>query len=221
VKTLVSNLPDDSELILVENGSSDQTKNVISQLAMQYNCAEIKVISISSLPGLGNALRMGFARSRGKIVAFMADDLPFGIQEIELSQSFNLLEADVLAVSKYLQDSLYKTSKSRTFASAIFRMIRKKLLPVNIYDTQGSFVGDGNALRTTISKTKENGFLFTTEVYLLASKHELRINEVPCRSTEVNTRPSTVRVRDLFDMLSGFQRLRSRHLGFNHIDDFS
>ena len=209
-ETLKSVLPDASEIVFVENGSSDDTFRVLLELSSKGVNENIQVRVITSEKGLGNALRSGILESSGKKVAFIADDLPFGHQEIEFAPLVSEDKNQIIAISKYLPDSEYRTSFSRRILGAAFIILRKKFLNMNIKDTQGSFVGQGDLLRHLASETKEKEFLITTEIYLLAEFYNIEISEIPCKQSIVRPRPSTVSIRSITSMAFGLIRLKIR-----------
>jgi dolichyl-phosphate beta-glucosyltransferase len=209
-ETLESVLPDASEIVFVENGSTDNTFRVLLELSNKGVNENIQVKVITSDKGLGNALRSGILESSGKKVAFIADDLPFGHQEIEFAPLVSEDKNQIIAISKYLPDSEYRTSFSRRILGAAFIILRKKLLNTKIKDTQGSFVGQGDLLRHLAGETKEKEFLITTEIYLLAEIYSIEINEIPCKQSIVRPRPSTVSIKSVTNMAFGLIRLKIR-----------
>jgi glycosyltransferase involved in cell wall biosynthesis len=78
LETMLSRLPIDElrkydcELILVDNGSTDGTPEVIDEFAAGYGERAMRVIARE--PGLSNARNAGVASARGDIVCFMDDD---------------------------------------------------------------------------------------------------------------------------------------------------
>jgi dolichyl-phosphate beta-glucosyltransferase len=209
-RTLETILPSFSEIVFVENGSTDQTLGVLGQLSRTRLNKNIQVKIFSSEKGLGNALRAGILETSGEKVAFVADDLPFGSQEIELAALVVPQKKQLFAISKYLPESEYRTSLSRKILGTIFLSVRKRLLNTKIQDTQGSFVGNGDLLRSLAKETKEKEFLITTEIYLLAEKLNIELSEIPCRYSSLAPRPSTVKLRSVTKMAFGLIRLRVR-----------
>ena len=209
-RTLETILPSSSEIVFVENGSTDQTLRVLADLSKTQSNKHMKVKILSSEKGLGNALRLGILETSGKTVAFMADDLPFGNQEIELSHSVDSNKKELIAISKYLEGSDYATSFSRRVLGTTFLIFRQQLLNTKIKDTQGSFVGQGDLIRRLVSQTKENEFLITTEIYLLAELNGIHISEVPCKQSTMSPRASTVSLSAVAKMALGLVRLKIR-----------
>ncbi len=61
------------ELIIVDNGSTDTTQQVVEELAREYPQRRIRCV-VESTPGSGAARRAGAQAARGEWVAFMDDD---------------------------------------------------------------------------------------------------------------------------------------------------
>ena len=70
------------ELIIVNDGSSDQTGAIASQLAEEFD--GIRVFDHPRNFGLGQALKTGFAQCRGQYVVVLDIDLSYGPEHIEL-----------------------------------------------------------------------------------------------------------------------------------------
>src|SRR5687767_5339043 len=94
-----------SEIIIVENGSSDSTREILEQLAGNWTGTNPLLKVTSSPKGLGNALRTGIAATSGKIIVITADDLPFGFDDLDASQSIDLKQRPVVIGSKAHRDS--------------------------------------------------------------------------------------------------------------------
>jgi glycosyltransferase involved in cell wall biosynthesis len=198
------------EVIVVENGSTDRTLEILKKLSRKSTS---KYRVISSPAGLGSALRAGIRNSSGETVAFMADDLPFGFQELEIFTKYKIdLGAGVFVfTSKYLPTSEYQTTKSRKVLGLIFMKLRKILIPLTVNDTQGSFVANGNYMRKIASDCVENGFLITTEILMKAHKVGIKVIEEPCKQKVIVERKSTIRPHSILSMFRELINLAKRN----------
>jgi dolichol-phosphate mannosyltransferase len=88
------------ELILVNDGSSDNTLNIISRLAKDDQ--RIKIVSYKQNRGRGYALRAGFMNCRGRYVVTVESDLTWG-EDIVSRLHTELLDtnADIVIASPY------------------------------------------------------------------------------------------------------------------------
>lgn len=210
IKTVLKNIPVNSEIILVENGSTDESFSTAKNIAREFGTIQKEILVIRSQKGLGNALREGMSLTRGEIVAFMADDLPFGVQELELLQECESQPETIFAISKYLPKSTYQTSFARKMLGNSFALIRRLFLETSLRDTQGSLVGNGNSLRKYFDATREEAFLVTTELHELLFRNNIKVIEVPCAQSNYDFRESTIKLKSIISMGIGLIRISLR-----------
>ena len=213
VNQIYEALPPNSEIILIENGSLDATLEVCKKLSKSLDFPNSKVECIQAPKGLGSALRAGIELSVGEILIFMADDLPFGIQEIiEVEAHSKNIAGNIYAISKYVPESEFYVPFFRKFVSWGFRLLRIALLGLKMRDSQGSFFGDGDLIRKISKTCREDGFLITTEFFATALQRNIRPRELPAGKGSEQIRPTTIKFRDLWIMLVSLYQLRQRIL---------
>ncbi|WP_194397799.1 glycosyltransferase [Microbacterium atlanticum] len=196
----------DDEVIVVENGSSDSTQEVLEQLAMTWDSPS-RLVVVHSAPGLGEALRAGVLASTGRRLLLTADDLPFGFTDLE---GFRLLPDDVVVAigSKAHPASDVTRSWRRTVQSRIFRFLREALLQSRVGDSQGTIWVDGVWARAFAHLSRETGLMWTTELVLAAEQQHLIVREVPVTLSEAHeTGTSRFRFADAWQSVVGFTRL--------------
>jgi glycosyltransferase involved in cell wall biosynthesis len=95
----VRTLPHAKEIIVVDDGSLDGTRDILRELAG----GEIRVFFHASNRGKGAALRTGFAHVRGDVVVVQDADLEYNPRDIpSLLASIENGEADVVFGSRFL-----------------------------------------------------------------------------------------------------------------------
>ena len=195
-----------AELILVENGSTDNTWIIAQDIARaQHN---ISRVVLQSEKGMGNALRAGIARSSGVRVLLSADDLPFGFSDLDSAENLGR-HPDVVIGSKAHQDSVVERGILRSAFTNGYKMARRVILGSKVGDTQGTFFVDGEWLRSINHLLDEPGFLFTTQLVVYAESHGKELVEVPVALSDDHApKTSTVGWRDVVSMGSGLVRLR-------------
>ena len=187
----------DFELIIVCNACTDQTYNLAIAFATKF--PEILVLD-TPVHGRGNALKLGFSRSSGDLVAVCAIDRAW-------DESFYLAARKILNSDNY--DVVFgpKSHPDSKVVRPIYRTLPSYLL--NIYLMLMFQLPNVDTDCIKIFKRKSCGFLhhisnfnyFTeTEFYLLARKNKLRVISVPVNVYDSNN-DSKVRISSFFQFV--------------------
>lgn len=203
---LGSRLGSDDQIIIVENGSTDDTTAKVNGIIADWSHPST-ISLIHSSPGLGEALRTGALASAGKRLLLTADDLPFGFTDLD---EFKKLPVDVtLAIgSKAHPASIVVRSRMRTVQSRVFRFLRASLLQSNVGDSQGTLWVDGAWGREFARQSREAGLMWTTEMVLAAEQQNHEVAEVPVALVERHeVGSSRFRAGDAVRSVIGFVRL--------------
>ena len=128
-----------SEIILVENGSSDGSGPLCLSLAATFDGDEVGVRVTTSGKGLGYAWRRGMAMARGDTIVLTAADLPFGFTDLDGYLGMSPRPALVMG-SKTHSDSQIETPLVRRAMSAGFGLLRASLIGLDI-DTPADLAG--------------------------------------------------------------------------------
>ena len=188
------------ELILVNDGSKDNTKEVIEAIP------GVKALSYDKNRGKGGAVKYGIESATGDYVLFMDADLSTDISAIskvvELGPSYELIIG-----SRHAKDSviLKKQPWTRVFIGWCCRVLVKMLFHTKLKDTQCGF----KAMRTDVakkivSKQLVTNFAFDVEYIYIArlnnlSMYELGITWSDDRGSTVNPIKSSLKFfRDIF-----------------------
>ncbi|WP_374197748.1 glycosyltransferase [Rhodococcus sp. BP-107] len=200
----------DAEIIVVENGSTDETAHVCDKLLNGWS-GPVRLIVIASTKGMGNALRTGIARSVGARVLLTADDLPFGFDDLDGAYRHTGGLPPVAIGSKAHSASVVQRGLARSVLTRGFTALRRIVLGTRTKDPQGTFLVDGLLLRALAPALTEPGFLFTTELDYAVELAGLRPLELPVRlSASHRDQPSRVAGSDIVAMGRGLLALRSR-----------
>ncbi|WP_338569766.1 glycosyltransferase family 2 protein [Arachnia propionica] len=203
---------DDVEVIIVENGSSDNTWEIAEELAQ--GSWSFPVRAVRSEVGLGAAYLTGASGARGDVVLLTADDLPFGVTDIRSWESIGSPTALVIG-SKAHPASVVPRSIPRTVMSWGYRFLRRVILGMSVADCQGTLFVDREWLQRRIPSLREHGYLTSTEIVYLAQLDRTRVIEVPVvlHSGHASGR-TRIRTSDVWDMAFGLLRLRRRRREF-------
>jgi len=192
----------DFEIIVVDDGSEDNTKEAIVQFG-----DKVKAIQQKENYGKGAAVRTGMLNAKGKVRLFSDADFSTPIYEV-----FKLLDkinagADVCIGSRAIDRSLVKEHQPfyREYMGRIFNKFVQTLIFKGITDTQCGFKAfTDKAANLIFPKAKINGFSFDVELLFLAKKLGLNVEQVAVewyndeRSTVNPIKDSTMMFLELF-----------------------
>jgi glycosyltransferase involved in cell wall biosynthesis len=203
----------EAELIVVDNGSTDRTHDVATELL-----ADIPGARVLHEPriGKGAAVRHGMLRAAGERIAFMDADLATDVADLPYLIA-GLDHADVVVGSRVIPDATVTgVSPTRGFLHNAFRWHARRWAGIGISDPQCGFKAfRREAAQLLFSRSSVNGFGFDVEILLLASQLGLRVDEIPVRWHAVEG--SRVRLlRDSAEMLTDVFRVRSRIADATH-----
>ena len=163
------------ELILVNDGSKDNTKEVISHIK------GVHLVSYEPNHGKGYAVKEGIKYALEQLKCdysiFMDADLSTDLKAVNTCLS--LLEQDFafVAGSRYDKDSniVIKQPFKRRLISKISRMIIKMKFHFKVKETQCGFKGMNKEMMSLVAKKqKMDGFSFDVEYFYLARLYNLR-----------------------------------------------
>ena len=198
------------EVVVVENGSTDDTWEVMQSI--RTSDLPFRLVLARSDKGLGNAIRRGMELVSADLVLITADDLPFGFSDID--GYFALADAPDIAIgSKAHPGTSGDRSVGREIMSTVFRLLRRIVVKVDLGDTQGTIMGDAPVISRCSSRTRQPGYLMTTELLAHAVRDGASIVELPVvyrrelRGSNINVVSDSVKmVRGLFEVRAELRR---------------
>jgi dolichyl-phosphate beta-glucosyltransferase len=197
-----------AEIVLVENGSDDGSLLLARELAARWsnNWLSIRVDTVDK--GLGNAHRRGIAMSTGQLLVIIGVDLPFGFGDLDQWTGMEHPPALVLG-SKSHSQSRVDVPVRRRVLSAAFRLIRRGILGINVGDSQGSILIDGDLARRIEPHLVCADYLVTTELVAWAMRLGAQPLEIPVEYAD-RGRSTVSPLADGWRMLRGMVALRRR-----------
>ncbi len=198
-----------SEVVLVENASSDASGAVVRRLAATLSTDDVTVLAGRSPQGIGSAWREGIALTAGSMVVLTASDLPFDFSDLDAALSLEPLPLLVIG-SKAHPESVVQVGRARQVMSKGFRLARGLLLGLWQGDTQGTLLVSGPLLRSLAPDLSSTGYLIGTEIVAEAVRTGVTPAEVRVSYPRQDHRSTVSPVADSLRMLMGLVRLRRR-----------
>ena len=173
----------DYEVIISENGSTDNTKN----LARDFEQNNSKIVLIESdHPNYGEALKRGFLNCKNEII--ISFDIDY-YSESFLKECLSLEDKYAgLIASKRLSNSEDGRRLIRKLATNFFVYILKILFRTKLSDTHGMKAVRKSFVDNHINSVISTQDLFDTELLLRIEKTGNEFKEVPAKINEI--RPS-------------------------------
>ena len=197
-----------SEVILVENGSTDSSPELCAQLAGSSVDDGVTVKVAQSLAGMGNALRRGIALATGDILVLSAADLPFGFTDIDALLATAPRPRLAIGSKAHRRSRTHIPAMRRTMSEA-FRLLRLAMLGLRVRDSQGTILIDAELAREIALHLRCGDFLISTEIVAWGVRLGAVAVELPI--TYAATPGSTVSpIRDSLRMAHGLFSLRRR-----------
>ena len=182
VLAYVANQGWDAEVIVVNDGSLDNTADIVRGYAEQNPA--LRLIENPGNRGKGFSVRNGMLHARGEVMLFSDADLSAPIEE-----SANLFQAisagaDVTLGSRWLQRELQIQPQSlhRQLFGRIFNLALRLALGLRFKDTQCGFKAfNRRAVDSIFPLQRIERWGFDPEILFLAEKRGLKVVEVPVR----------------------------------------
>lgn len=210
IKTFFSRFPENYEVIVIVEKSSDNTV----QLAQAEVAGDLhfKIVDNKVRRGKGFAVRTGMLMAQGKYQFFMDADLSTPLSEVIsfLAELESHQDIDILIGNrKHPKTNLIKKQNPlRQKMGETFNHFVQSFAFGGIQDTQCGFKAfKKDVSRNIFSRQTLNGFSFDVEVLLLARQMNYKIKDLPVKW--INSPDSKVHViKDSFKMLWDIMKVK-------------
>ncbi|GAB4462311.1 MAG: glycosyltransferase family 2 protein [Anaerolineales bacterium] len=199
-----------SEVIVVENGSSDRTLEIAQEFARKHETLRV----IQSERGKGAAVRRGMLEARGEY-RFMCDaDLSMPVEEIVKFIPPSLEAFDIAIASREAKGAVrYNEPPYRHLGGRGINFIIQALILPGLNDTQCGFkCFRAGAAEDIFRRQTLPGWSFDIELLYIARRLGYRIHEVPIHwyyhsDTKVSALRDALRmIRDIFRIHANARR---------------
>lgn len=200
------------EVIVVDDGSSDDTYSTTAALAEGW--PQLRVLRFEQNRGKGAAVREGMLQARGEHRLFSDADLSTPLDELPRLRERLQGDTKVAIASRGLADSQIEVhqQRRRELMGRTYNKLLQLLVLRGVHDSQCGFkVFTADAAVACFEPLQTMRFGFDAEVLVRARAHGWRIAEVPVRWRHVEA--SRVNsLRDSSRMLYDLLRLRFRRV---------
>ncbi|XP_038821332.1 dolichyl-phosphate beta-glucosyltransferase [Salvelinus namaycush] len=182
------------EVIVVDDGSSDQTTEVALQYTRKYGADKVRVLTLVENRGKGGAVRMGTLSSRGKLILMADADgaTKFAdVEKVEAGLHDVNIKPENMAIScgsraHLEEEAVASRSMFRTFLMYGFHFLVWFFCVRGIKDTQCGFkLFTREAALKTFSSLHVERWAFDVELLYIAQCFKIPIAEVAVNWTEI------------------------------------
>lgn len=185
----------DAEVVVVDDGSSDRTADLVRRYAQAH--PGVRLLENPGNRGKGYSVRNGMLNASGDVLLFSDADLSAPIEESERLFSSIASGADIAIGSRWLKPEMQTQRQSllRQFYGRLFNLVLRILLGLNFKDTQCGFKAfTRDAAQQIFPRQRIERWGFDPELLYLARRCGLKVQEVPVHWAHVEgTRISPLR----------------------------
>lgn len=174
---------EDFEIVVVDDGSSDETVSVVSRFTESHPRTLIQLLQNERNRGKGFSVRRGMLRCGGRYALLTDADLSTPIQEFEkLKNEVVDGRADIAVGSRDIEGARVEVHQSwiRENSGKLYNLFVRVLTGLPFKDTQCGFkLFDMRWKEALFGKQRIERFGFDVELLMIASKLGLTVREVP------------------------------------------
>jgi glycosyltransferase AglD len=173
-------------ILLAEDGSTDNTLNIISRLARRYN--NITVRHNQSKLGRGKAVKAAWKSVDADIYAYFDADLATSISYLKVLIESCTGGFEIVTGSRYVEYSRVKRPFLRKIISRAYNYIINLLFGTSVTDHQCGFKAlTHSACKIILKESIFDDWFWDTELFIIARRNDLKIHEFPIEWKERRT----------------------------------
>jgi len=177
---VLNSLGNDYEVIIVDDGSKDDTYEVVSKNLSKFN-GRIKIERYGKNIGKGYAIKHGFNFVTGDYVLFLDADMDIHPDQINIFLDLMIKnDADIVIGSKRHKNSVVDYPLSRKIYSNMYYFLIKILFGLPVKDTQTGFkLFRYSSLKSSLKKVVIKKYAFDLELLVVSKIQKRKIIECP------------------------------------------
>lgn len=200
IMTGIDDSVSDYEIILVDDGSMDNSREVMNGLV--ENNGKIRAFYLPGNTGKGAALRSGFAQARMEWILAMDADMQIDIKELKSYLPF-CNEYDIITGYRVDRNERF----ARSAVSKIYNFVASTVTGTTVHDVGCPFK---LLKKSVVNKLNlaSNGFVVDTEIFQNATLRNYLIKELPVKCKPRLKGKSSVKIQHLFATFMGIIKLK-------------
>lgn len=187
---IISGFVENFEIIIVNDGSVDNTKSEIERAMKRDD--RIHIVSSDNNHGKGSAIIAGVAEATGAYIAFVDADLELNPDQLE-GYLVKMIEdnKDVIIGCKFHADSEIKYPIKRKILSMGYYMMLMILFHLNVKDTQtGLKLFKADAIKPVAHLIRTAGFAYDIEILAAIHRRGFTIGQMPVKVVYIREKGS-------------------------------
>lgn len=173
---------EDFEVIIVTGENPDNTVEVAKSIAEKNN--RVKLVQGKGRYGKGKALREGFSKATGDVVAYTDADLEINTDYLLEAVKTVGEDCDIAIASKHFPGSRFKSPLKRKLLGKVYNGLVRLVLGGKLRDYQGGLKAFRKGpLQKILPLTKDDWWFWDTEVLMISEWSGYTIREFPIQGS--------------------------------------
>jgi len=183
IEKMLGEIGEEAELIIVEDGCTDQTPKIAAQLAEKYS--QIKHIHFDERQGKATAIKKAFEQAKGEILAFADSDTPSAHENIpKIIEPIKNEDYDIVIGSRHGKNSESQRGLLRKIHTTYTNKTISTILGTGVKDHQCGFKAIKREKYEEIKpELKSDKWFLDIELIYHAKSNGYKLKSVPVKYT--------------------------------------
>lgn len=203
VLSVLKNLKENFEIIIIDDCSRDNTVDIINKLLAKNKSSKIFFLKHKKNIGRGGTVSEGIKLAKGEIVGFI--DIDLEISPSYIPQFIEKLKRDKIdtVIGRRTYD-FSKNSLPRLLASKVYALLIHYSLNLPVHDTETGYkFFNRKSILPVLNATRDKKWFWDTEIVARAHMNNLKLAEVKVLFKRRKDKTSTVKLaRDTFEYIN-------------------